>query len=307
MLTGRWALAVAAAVTVVAVAAAPARAAEDCGFRSATGPDGAEVLVWTCAGDWSGPGGDGGRTCHTGMGGRLVRVPCVDPSLGWFVDAFGGCYITPADPQPAAGHPVWDGHDPGTGVVYSAACFATDGVDGMPYLRHPILVFLPSAQGVVGDLLERAVATLSLAGPDIHLAPDPAGAGLVGLPVWMWTPVTGSTWGPVRTSLTALGTTVTVVAAAERVSWDMGDGREVSCDGPGTPYRASYGAQASPTCGHVYEQPSRSHPGGRYQVTATTRWRLDWWVEGTAIGGTRRTTRESSATVRIEELRVVTS
>jgi hypothetical protein len=311
MLTGRRRRGLLVATVVAALLAlAPAggaRAQEDCGFEHYTDAEGNEHIVWTCADDWSGDGGDDEWVCRTHLQGRAIRVPCVDPVLGWFTTAHGGCYINPATPQPPAGDPAWEGHDPTDGVVYTAFCFALDGVDGMPYLELPTTMFLPAGEGVVGDLIERAIALLPLRGPDIHLAPEPDGAGLVGLPVWMWTPATEQTWGPASASLTSLGITVSVTANAEQVRWDMGDGNQVLCDHPGTPYQAQYGAEPSPTCGHVYAEPSRDQPDGRYPVTATTQWRIDWRIQGTAINGTAPTTRDSSASVRIHELQVVTS
>jgi hypothetical protein len=298
----------AAAVLLPAVAPATgAQAQADCQFISDTDPAGNEILVWTCRDGWSGGEGDGEWVCATNLSGRDIRVPCIDEVLGWFTDSLGGCYIRPAIPQPPADDPVWDGHDPTEGLVYSARCFAADEIDGLPYVQLPTTLFFPAGEGPVGDLVERAIALLPLRGADIHLAPDPAGVGLVGLPVWMWTPVTESTWGPATASLTALGITVSVEASAEHISWAMGDGNQVRCDQPGEPYQPAYGADDSPTCGHRYAEPSRSRPDGRYPITATTQWRIEWWIEETVIGGTVPATRESASSVRINELQVVTS
>jgi hypothetical protein len=299
---------VAAAALLALAPVSSAHAQEDCGFEHHTDEQGNEHLVWTCSDDWSGGGGGADEwVCVTNLLGKQVRVPCVDPVLGWFTNARGGCYIRPAIPQPPAGDPAWQGHDPTGGLVYVARCFAIEGVDGMPYVQLPTMLFFPAGEGLVGDLVERAIALLPLRGADIHLAPDPSGVGLVGLPVWMWTPVTESTWGPATASLTALGITVSVAANAERITWAMGDGQEVHCDQPGIPYQPEYGADRSPTCGHVYQRPSRSLPDGRFPVTATTQWRIEWQIEGTVIGGTVPATRQSSTSVRINELQVVTS
>jgi hypothetical protein len=177
----------------------------------------------------------------------------------------------------------------------------------MPAADLDLTIFLSAADGIIPDLVEQAIARLPLGPPDIHIAPDPSGVGLVGLPVWMWTPETGSTWGPLTDSLTALGHTVSVTASAEQITWDMGDGTERVCAGPGTPYEPDFGAESSPTCGHAYEQPSRSQSEGRYTVTATTEWHIDWHVHDTSITGTEIRTRQESVSIRINELQVVTS
>jgi len=297
----------AAAVVLAVAPVTSAQAQEDCGFEHYTDGEGNEHLVWTCTEGWSGGGGDGEWVCTTNLRGRTIRVPCIDPVLGWFTNALGGCYIRPAIPQPPADDPAWQGHDPTDGLIYVARCFAVDGVDGMPYVQLPTTLFFPVGEGVVGDLIEQAIALLPLRGADIQLAPDPSGVGLVGLPVWMWTPVTESTWGPATASLTALGITVSVEANAERITWAMGDGAQVHCDHPGTPYHPDYRADESPTCGHVYTEPSRSLSSGRYPITATTQWLIEWRIEETVIGGTVPAERTSSASVRINELQVVTS
>lgn len=297
------------AVGLLGTLAAPQASAQvadpDCGLRSHTLPDGTEVWVWTCSADWSGGGGGGGWTCQILHQGRPMQVPCVDPVLGWFTTMHGGCYIKPRTPQPPASDPVWGGHDPSEGVIYLASCFALDSVDGMPYVQLPTSIFLSALDGPIGDLIEQAIALLPLRAPDIHIAPDPSGVGLVGLPVWMWTPE--EHWGPFSASLSALGVTVNVQAEPGQIRWRMGDGGERVCRAPGTPYHPGYGGEGSPDCGYTYTQPSRTQPDGRYHITATTEWRIDWEIAGTTIGGTETRNRESTTTVRINELQVVTS
>lgn len=304
----RWFAALAAGVLALLALtpAGPAQAQDNCRFEFGTGPNGEEVLIWTCGDSWGG-GDDGGGGCQIQVGGRPVQVPCVDPVLGWFTYTHGGCYIKPMQPQPPADDPAWDGHSPDEGVIYTAACFALDGVDGLPYLHLPVPMFFPAGEGMVGDLVEQVIAMLPLSGAEIGIAPAPSGAGLVGLPVWMWTAQTPESWGPLTASLTALGLTVSAEANATAINWDMGDGTTRVCSHPGTPYQPEYGADPSPTCGHTYQQPSRNQPGEVYPVTATTEWRIDWWIEGTAITGAETRTRTAQTTVRINELQVVTS
>lgn len=311
---GRWVLLLAAALllalgAVPVLPASPAAAEPDCDWAWTTGPDGDEVMVWRCSDSdgSSGGGGDGRPMCETNVQGRDVRVPCVHSSLGFFSTLYNGCYLRPARPQPEAGDEAWEGNDPEDGVVYTAHCFHTEGVDGAPMLWHPSTIFLSVLEGWFADLLEEAIAKLGLRGPDIQLAPDPAGAGLVGLPVWMWTPETTAIWGPQSDDATSLGITLHVEAHGERIRWDMGDGTEVVCDGPGEPYDPAFGAEPS-ECPHVYEEPSRDQPDGRYQVTATTEWRIDWEIDQTAVSGFELRTRTADpVSVRINELQVVTS
>jgi hypothetical protein len=234
-----------------------------------------------------------------------VPVQCVHPMWGWWSNSLQ-CYLRPADPQPPAGHHAWEGRDPTDGLVYLLACPGLDGVDGQHWWQRVTLRFFPSDSGMLSQLVAEAIGRLPISGPDIHLAPDPAGSGLVGLPVWMWTPVTEATWEPAPLHLPALGWVLVVQAHVDRIDWDMGDS-VVPCRHPGTPYQPHFGADPSPTCGHVYLRPSSSQPDGRYQVTATTHWVVRWFFEGTAVGATLTTTRESSASLLVHELQVVTS
>ncbi|MBL0888135.1 hypothetical protein [Myceligenerans indicum] len=130
------------------------------------------------------------------------------------------------------------------------------------------------------DLARRAVSRMDFAAVDIGIVPqdDPDHVGVVGMPVWMWVENPApATVGPLAESVSAGGVTVTVEARMERVVWDMGDGNTVSCTGPGTPYRESFGGEASPDCGYRYET-----QGNPYTVTATSYWTIRWESDGEA-------------------------
>lgn len=107
------------------------------------------------------------------------------------------------------------------------------------------------------------------------MGPRPGGKGVLGLPTYLWVSnASPSTLGPQSRSVTAAGITVTATAHVLRVEWDTGDGATVTCTGPGTPYQDSFGATRSPTCGHTYTAP------GRYAVSATSYWQVDWTGAG---------------------------
>ncbi|MFB9319251.1 hypothetical protein [Cryptosporangium minutisporangium] len=153
----------------------------------------------------------------------------------------------------------------------------------------------------------REFAKIPIKGPEIGIAPGPADegfTGLVGLPVWLWTAVKPETWGPFTATAAVPGLTVTATATATRITWNMGDGRQVVCDDPGTPYAASFGNAASPTCGYRYARSSRSAPRGVYTITGTTNWVVNW--AGGGQSGTIQQTRQTQTTIKIDELQVVT-
>lgn len=183
----------------------------------------------------------------------------------------------------ALGHPgglrvqlaatVPDGQ-PGAWYVYQCQ---TQGVRDALY-RPP--VWIADGQGGPADaapdpvaLAEQARNQLHLRGPAIGLSPT--GRQLIRLPTWMWLDPAG--WNPASATAAAGGVSVTATAMPVGVVWTMGDGSEVRCAGPGTPYRADADPKASsPDCGHTYQHVSEDQPGGTFPVTATVTWNVTW-------------------------------
>lgn len=267
--------------------------------------------------------------------GGETRFFCVRPSSGNYVacqdiagwyNAESDCYIDAPD-EPIPPHPDMPGYETygDEGVVYWGMCFLGPGAvvgehNGRPVETYPprvgqLIVLGPGVPSGYGgtpsplpDLLEEAINSLDLAGADIQMAPNPAGAGLVGLPVWLSTAVSESTWGPQERTAAAAGESVTATAQAEQIAWDMGDGGVEVCDVPGTPYDPSYGMRPSPDCGYPgYREPSRSQPGGRYPITATTTWTITWSSTVDGAEGELSVETGSITSVRINELQVLTT
>ena len=301
-------LAVTAAATGVLLAAATPASA---GQRVVCPPGG--TVCYIVVDDPGTPGGSGSTdvqpvsarppapACHEP--GSTAVVPCYDSVFGWWSNA-DGCYYAPVQPPPPGTDPVWAGNYP-KGVVYQSTCPGAPSTGGGWVWRPTPPPGFGGRPGTLAQLANEAIARLALTGPDIGLAPDPSKTGLVGLPVWMWTRVAPATWGPVRATASLPGVSVTATATAKRIVWAMGDGHDVTCDGPGTPYTRDAGRESSPTCGYVYEQSSAGHPGDRYAVTATTTWDIHW--VGSGGSGQVTQTRNSSVQVRIGELQVLVS
>lgn len=114
--------------------------------------------------------------------------------------------------------------------------------------------------------------------------------GAVGVPVWLWT----QPWNPQAATAAAGGIAVTVTAKITDVTWSMGDGHTVTCAGPGTAFAESMGFRDSPDCGYRYSQPSRNQPGGKYPLTATATWAVQWTGAFTAA-----TTITTASTVQV--------
>lgn len=225
-------------------------------------------------------------------------VPCRDPAFGSF-SSTDGCYYKLVEPQPPASDPSWQGHFP-AGAVYSMVCLGNRTATGSWVWRATAP---PGVAMTPAQLAQRAVRLLPLRGPEIGMAPAPGSTGLVGVPVWMWTAVTPSTWGPISRTAAVTGLSVTATARAARIVWSMGDGHSVTCAGPGTPYAEALGSKASPTCGYVYAMSSVGQPGEKYTVTATTTWNVTW--AGGGQTGAVTVTRSSTTQVGIGELQVL--
>lgn len=150
-------------------------------------------------------------------------------------------------------------------------------------------------------LAQQALAAMNLRAIDIGIVPEsaPGRIGIIGLPTWMWAENPGAnTVGPITRSASLRGYSVTATAKVKKVVWKMGDGTSVSCTGPGTPYKDSFGKKSSPTCGHTYTRQ------GRYTVTATSYWVVAW--AGIGQAGTIPLTLSDSANITMGESQVIT-
>lgn len=240
---------------------------------------------------------------------RICRVPgtgavfpCYDPDWGWFSNV-DGCYYQLREPPPAPSETVWQGHYP-DGAVYVVTCPVPLGGPGTnggwTWLASPPDGF-GAGSTTPGELAARAVDQMALTGPAIQVTVPADKAGLVGVPVWLWTEVTPTTWGPNAATAAVPGLSVTANAQATKIVWDMGDGNTVACLNAGTPYYR--GAVESPTCDYIYQASSAGQPDDAYTITGTTTWEVTWTGGGTS--GTLTVTRTASATVHIGELQVL--
>ncbi|MZE74660.1 ATP/GTP-binding protein [Streptomyces sp. SID5789] len=213
------------------------------------------------------------------------------------------CTVERLDPQPPEGSMFWGDKSPEDGAVYQRTC--NTGPGGTPVSEHIVAAEAPDGPALDPAVVARqAVNKMKLAGPDIA-SPRITGTYLVGMPMWLWVNKSPTTFGPNTTSASAGGVTVSATAKVTRIIWEMGDGAAVTCTGAGTPYTAAHGKQESPTCGHTYTQTSASQPAGKYTVTATSTWTVDWQVAGGGEEGQFTELRQSQAQVAIGELQVV--
>lgn len=162
-------------------------------------------------------------------------------------------------------------------------------------------VFVLAAVAVDPLLLaQQARERLPLEAPRLATSPDAGQVQLVGVPTWLW--VSGG-WAP-RTAVASVpGVSVTVLAEPVQVSWDMGDGGRLVCDGPGRAFdRRLPEAAQSTDCSYAYSESSAGQPGERFMVTGTVTWRVSWSAAGVAGGGDLgEVTRSAAVPLRVAE------
>ncbi|MGW2103734.1 ATP/GTP-binding protein [Streptomyces olivaceoviridis] len=211
------------------------------------------------------------------------------------------CTYKLADPQPPAGSLDWEGHEPGDGAVYEQSCTRNGG--DLTIIRMVWQADPPEQEALDPAVLaQRAVDSMTLLGPDIA-SPRAAGKYTVGVPMWMWVNQSATTYGPNTASASAGGITVTATAKVSKIVWTMGDGSSVTCNGPGTPYTSSQDMPESPTCGHVYSKASAGAPSGKFSVTATSTWTINW--QGGGQAGQLTEVRQTNVQVAVGEVQVV--
>lgn len=139
---------------------------------------------------------------------------------------------------------------------------------------------------------------MTLRRPDTGTTPAAGRTGVVGLPTYLWITDPGpSVTGPQTRSATQGAVTVTGTARVTTMEWSLGNGRTITCTGPGTPYQDSFGNKPSPTCGSTYTAP------GSYTVTLTTHWRYEW--AGAGQNGSYEFTFTTPTTFAMQEVQAL--
>ena len=131
-------------------------------------------------------------------------------------------------------------------------------------------------------LAQEAAARLAVSRPQVELSPKVGLNQITQVPTYMWV----TSWEPDSASASVPGVTSTVTATPTKVTWNMGNGDEVVCNGPGTPFDFSRPEESQATdCSYTYRHSSTGQPGGVYQVSATMSYDVSWTAEGAPGGG----------------------
>jgi hypothetical protein len=167
------------------------------------------------------------------------------------------------------------------GDSYGLVCTDETGQEVVNEMR----VYNPSEPGILVDpevLAEEARARLSVPAPAVEMSPKTGVNQIVQLPTWMWV----TNWEADSATASVPGVTSTVTATPASVTWDMGNGDQVVCSGPGTPFDFSRPEEEqSADCSYTYRHSSTGEPGGMYQVSATMTYDVSWSASGAPGGG----------------------
>ncbi len=219
-----------------------------------------------------------------------------------------GCVLTLSDlPQTQPG-----------GAFYDVACPAADGNLPSGLQSQGTLWVANGPVGAVGRaaapvalpppavvLAREAADQLLLPAPRLETSPAADRDQVVGFPTWLW--LDPASFSPRTKTVAVPGESVTARAIPVSTSWVLGDGSTLTCTGAGTPYTPAVApTAASPDCGHTYLGPSLGEPGGRYPVTVTTRWQIDWAGAGQA-GVLPELSRTAVGSLRVAEVQTLNS
>jgi hypothetical protein len=141
----------------------------------------------------------------------------------------------------------------------------------------------PPVAPTPGQVGQTAESELNLPAPTVSTAPS-GGKAIVRLESWLW--IDPADWTPITKSATADGITATATATPVAVVWDMGDGNQVICNGPGVAYNTNIpDADESTNCGYTYQETSANGPDQQFTITTAIEYDVTWTSVGVAGGG----------------------
>lgn len=238
-----------------------------------------------------GGGATGPQVCS--FDGR--EVPCTTAAGTWQ----GRCYEMPVPTQPPFSSPIWGGST--TGIIVTCTpprCLSAQGeviagCVGAPYrVETAVTATIDEAA-----IARRAIAQLDIDPVTLGMAPRPNLADpnvLIGAPAYFWAEGGPPAIGPLSTTVTEQGITITLNATVDTVTYDTGDGATLTCtrDQVATA-PTNMTLQGTPDCGHRWES------SGTYTLTATSNWTITW--QGPTQNGTFDYTLDNAIDVAVTD------
>lgn len=161
----------------------------------------------------------------------------------------------------------------------------------------------PGAPTITGaQLAQQAFAGFTIATPVPVLSPSTA---IVNFPTWMWLQ---TSWTTQSATAAVAGLSATVTATPTNAIWTMGDGSQVTCDGPGVAYDPNIADSAQHTdCSHTYQETSGTGPGGRFAATVTVNYATSWTATDGTTGALGTISATANFAVTVKEIEAVNS
>ena len=240
------------------------------------------------------PSNSGGR----GGGGGASSGPCTASQIPTYqLQTSSGQPLTsqpgnvnPIPGSPGFGQPV----QPGSHLldVYCNGNFLTTQIVG-PGGGGPAGPAAPAAPKITGaQLAQRAFARFKVSGPKPVLSPA---TSIVNYPTWLW--LSGG-WGSRSATAAVPGLSATVTAAPTRVVWNMGDGGQAICDGPGVPW-SNDAPNATTYCSYSYRT------AGSFTATVTVYFSAAWSASNGTGGNLGAVNGQATFPVQVDEIQVV--
>lgn len=272
-------------------------------FAGAT--SGCSVSTQSCSvgvGTPGSPGGDTGVSVQPvsapgsgGGAGGSSSGPCpAGETASYVIETSGGLPVTaqPGDVNPLTGSPVKPGstlEDIYCNGVLLTVVVVPPGGGG------------PAAPKITGaQLAQQALSRFKVSAPTPMLSPTRA---VVNYPTWLW--LQGG-WSPQSATATVPGLSATVTARPTKVVWNMGDGGQVTCDGPGTAYNPNVADSAQHTdCSYTYATSSAGVPGGTFTASVTVYFGASWKATDGTAGQLGTVTGAANFPVTVEQIESV--
>lgn len=147
-----------------------------------------------------------------------------------------------------------------------------------------------------------ALASVSIQRPTMRTSPSANGRLYVQVPTWLW--LERAWWQPYEATARAGRVWSTVRATPVATTWNLGDGRSVTCRGPGTEWRPGLPEDAS-SCTYTYRNSSAGSSGGRFKLDATVTFEVAWSSNVSGGGTLPAITRTSSLDVEVGEIQAI--
>ena len=252
-----------------------------------------------------------GTQCQVGVG-----TPGGGPDTG--PGAPGSHYLTSGSPGPSSG-PCPPGEVPSYLVQYLGDSVITsqpgdqNPITLMPLPPNSELVVIScngnylttaivqagqppagaSVPRVTGaDLARQAFASFQAPIPAVEFSPT---TSVVGVQTWLW--LQGG-WSSRSATASVPGLSATVTAQPTNVVWNMGDGQQTVCPGPGKAWDPNQ-PNATTDCSYTYPA------AGRFTVTVTVNFRTTWSASDGTTGQLGTITGRTTVPITVDEIQAV--